>query len=176
MKFIKTKIEGAFFIELDKFEDERGFFANVWDKKKFQENKLNTKIYECNIAFNKKRGTIRGLHYQKSPYEGSKLVRCTKGKIWDVTLDLRPDSNTFKEWICVELSADNYKLNYIPEGCAHGYQTLDDESEVFYLMSQIYNLDYELGVRYSDPTFNITFPLNVTEISKKDLSWKLFNK
>lgn len=176
MKFIKTKLDGAFIIELDKIEDERGFFANTWDKKKFEENDLNVNLTECNIAFNKKKGTIRGFHYQASPYEGAKLIRCTRGKVWDVTLDLRPNSKTFKQWISVELSADNYKLNYIPEGCAHGYQSLEDNSEVFYLMSQVYMLEYERGVKYSDPAFNISFPLKSTVISEKDLSWGSFKK
>ena len=174
MKFIKTKLDGAFIIELEKSDDERGFFSNMWDKKKFQENNLNVDLTECNIAFTKKKGTIRGLHYQISPFEGAKLVRCTRGRIWDVVLDLRPDSKTFKEWYSVELSYDNYKANYIPEGCAHGYQTLEDNSILFYLNSQIYNRDFEEGVKYSDPAFNIPFPLDVTEISKKDLSLQPF--
>jgi len=174
MKFIKTKLAGAYIIELEKFEDERGFFINTWNKKKFEEKKLNVNLTECNIAFNKKKGTIRGLHYQVSPYEGAKLIRCTRGKIWDVTLDLRPNSETFKQWISVELSADNYKLNYIPEGCAHGYQSLEDNSEVLYLMSQVYMIEFERGIKYTDPTFNISFPLEKTIISKKDLSWELF--
>ena len=174
MKFIKTKLDGAFIIELEKSDDERGFFSNMWDKKKFQENNLNVNLTECNIAFTKKKGTIRGLHYQISPFEGAKLVRCTKGRIWDVTVDLRPTSKTFKQWINVELSSDNYKLNYIPEGCAHGYQTLEDNCEVFYLMSQVYNLDYECGIKYSDPAFKITFPLEAIMISEKDDSWEPF--
>jgi len=174
MKFIKTKLDGAFIIELEKSDDERGIFSNMWDKKKLQENNLNVDLTECNIAFTKKKGTIRGLHYQISPFEGAKLVRCTKGRIWDVTVDLRPTSKTFKQWINVELSSDNYKLNYITEGCAHGYQTLEDNCEVFYLMSQVYNLDYERGIKYSDPTFKISFPLQTTMISEKDASWKPF--
>ena len=174
MKFIKTKLDGAFIIELEKSDDERGFFSNMWDKKKFQENNLNVDLTECNIAFTKKKGTIRGLHYQISPFEGAKLVRCTKGRIWDMIVDLRPTSKTFKQWINVELSSDNYKLNYIPEGCAHGYQTLEDNCEVFYLMSQVYNLDYECGIKYSDPAFKITFPLEATMISEKDDSWESF--
>ena len=174
MKLSKTKLDEAFIIELEKSKDQRGFFSNVWDKKIFQKNNLNTNITELNIAYNKKKGTIRGLHYQSPPYEGAKLVRCTRGGIWDVVLDLRPNSKTFKEWYGVELRYDNYKANYVPEGCAHGYQTLEDNSEVFYLNSQIYNLDSEKGIRYSDPAFNISFPLDVTEISKKDSAWKLF--
>ena len=174
MKLLKTKLEGAFIIDLEKSEDERGFFSNVWNKKNFQKNNLNADITELNMAFNKKKGTIRGLHYQSAPYEGAKLVRCTRGRIWDVVLDLRPDSKTFKEWYGVELSSDNYKLNYVPEGCAHGYQTLEDNSIIFYLNSQVYNLDFEKGINYSDPAFNIPFPLKVTMISKKDSSWQLF--
>ena len=166
MKLIKTKLDRAFIIELEKSEDERGFFSNIWSKKIFQENNLNIDITELNMGFNKKKGTIRGLHYQSAPYEGAKLVRCTRGRIWDVVLDLRPDSKT--------LSYDNYKANYIPEGCAHGYQTLEDNSILFYLNSQIYNRDFEEGVKYSDPAFNIPFPLDVTEISKKDLSLQPF--
>ena len=173
MKFIKTEINGAFIIESKRYEDNRGFFINIWDKKKFQDNKLNIELTEGNIAFNKKAGTIRGLHYQLAPYEGAKLVRCTRGKIFDITLDLRTNSKTFKQWIGIELSADNYKLNYIPEGCAHGYQTLEDDSEVFYLMSQIYNTEYERCVNYLDPMFNISWPLEVTEISKKDKDQKI---
>jgi len=174
MKLLKTKLDGAFIIDLEKSEDERGFFSNVWNKKIFQENNLNADITELNIAYNKKRGTIRGLHYQSTPYEGAKLVRCTRGSIWDVILDLRPNSKTFKEWYGVELSYNNYKANYVPEGCAHGYQTLEDNSEVFYLNSQVYNPDSGKGVNYSDPAFNISFPLKVTAISKKDSSWQLF--
>ena len=174
MKFIKTKLDGGFVVEVEKSDDERGFFSNIWDKKKFQENNLNVNLTECNIAFTKKKGTIRGLHYQLPPYEGAKLVRCTKGKIWDVTVDLRPTSKTYKQWTSIEMSPDNNKLSYIPEGCAHGYQTLEDNTEVFYLMSQVYNLDYERGVKYSDLTFKISFPHNVTAISKKDASWKPF--
>ena len=174
MKFIKTKLDGGFVIELEKSDDERGFFSNIWDKKKFQENNLDVNLSECNIAFTKKKGTIRGLHYQIPPYEGAKLVMCAKGRIWDVTVDLRPTSKTYKQWTSIEMSPDNNKLSYIPEGCAHGYQTLEDNTEVFYLMSQIYNLDYERGIKYSDPTFEISFPHNVTAISKKDASWKPF--
>jgi dTDP-4-dehydrorhamnose 3,5-epimerase len=174
MKFIKTKLEGVYTIELEKADDERGFFSVMWDKKKFQENNLNVNLVESNIAFTKKKGTIRGLHYQISPFAGAKLIRCSRGRIWDVILDLRTDSKTFKEWINVELSQDNDKLTYVPEGCAHGYQTMEDNCEVCYLMSQVYNLDYERGVKYSDPIFKISFPYEVTKISEKDASWKPF--
>lgn len=174
MKFNETVIDGAYVIETDRIVDERGFFINLWNKKEFQKYDLDTNLTECNIAFNNKKGTIRGLHYQAEPYEGAKLVRCTKGKIWDVALDLRPNSKTFKQWFSVELTEQNNKLNYIPAGCAHGYQTLEDDSQMLYLMSQEYMIDYERGIKYSDPSFNIIFPLEVSIISKKDNSWKLF--
>lgn len=176
MKFLNTKLDGAYIIELEKIEDDRGFFSNIWEKNQLEEKKLNVNLTECNVVYNKKKGTIRGLHYQISPYEGAKLIRCTKGKILDITLDLRPNSKTFKKWISVELSANNYKLNYVPEGCAHGYQTLEDNSEVFYWMSQVYKLEYERGIKFSDPSFNISFPIEKITISKKDASWKLFEK
>ena len=174
MKFIETKIEGAYFIELEKVDDERGSFSVMWEKDRFKDKNLNVNLTEYNIAFTKEKATIRGLHYQAQPCEGAKLVRCSRGKVWDVTLDLRPNSKTFKEWISMELSQDNYKLNYIPEGCAHGYQTMEDNCEVSYLMSQNYSLDCERGVKYSDPVFKIPFPYNVTKISEKDNSWQPF--
>jgi len=175
MKFFETKLQGAYILEIDKAEDKRGFFANVWEKRIFKKRNLDINLTECNIAFNKKKGTIRGFHYQIKPYEGTKLIRCTRGKILDFTLDLRPKSKTFKQWISMELSQENHKLNYIPEGCAHGYQTLEDNSEVFYLMSQEYNPKFERGVKFSDPTFKISLPLEITTISEKDLSWESFN-
>ncbi len=174
MKFIKTKIDGAYIIETNKVVDERGFFINSWNKNEFHENNLEVNLTECNIAFNNKKGTIRGLHYQIPPYDGAKLVRCIRGRIWDIAVDLRPNSETFKQWFSVELNEENNKLNYIPPGCAHGYQTLDDNSEMLYLMSQEYMLKYERGLKYNDPVFNIPFPLKVSSISKKDMSWNFF--
>ena len=174
MKFIKTKIDGAYIIETNKVVDERGFFINSWNEKEFHENNLEVNLTECNIAFNNKKGTIRGLHYQIPPYDGAKLVRCIRGKIWDVVVDLRPNSKTFKQWYSVELNEENNKLNYIPPECAHGYQTLEENSEMLYLMSQEYMLKYERGLNYSDPVFNISFPLKVSSISKKDMSWNFF--
>ena len=122
----------------------------------------------------KKKGTLRGLHYQIIPYEGSKLVRCTRGKIFDVIVDLRPKPGTYLKWIGDKLSSNNHKMNYVPEGCAHGFQTLEDSTEVFYQMSQIYMSQYTRGVRWNDPTFNISWPLKPTIISKKDRMWKNF--
>jgi len=174
MIFKKTKIKGSFIIEPEKIKDARGFFALTWDNDEFKKNGLNSKLFECNTSFNKKKGTLRGLHYQITPYEGSKLVRCTRGKIFDVIVDLRPKSGTYLKWIGVKLSSNNYKMNYVPEGCAHGFQTLEDSTEVFYQMSQIYMSQYTRGVRWDDPTFNISWPLKPTIISKKDTMRKNF--
>lgn len=176
MTIINSGIDGGFVIKLDKIEDERGFFSNIWSKQKNLENKMDFDLTECNIAFNKIKGTVRGLHYQISPYQGAKLVRCSKGKIFDIVLDLRPNSKTFKKWTSIELSSENYKMNYIPKGCAHGYQTLEDNSEVTYLMSQEYNLEYERGANVLDPQFAIKLPLEIKMISKKDRSWGVFNQ
>ena len=174
MIFKKNKIKGSFIIEPEKIKDTRGFFAPTWDSDEFKKNGLNSKLFECNISFNKKKGTLRGLHYQITPYEGSKLVRCIKGKIFDVIVDLRPKSGTYLKWIGDKLSSNNYKMNYVPEGCAHGFQTLEDSTEVFYQMSQIYMSLYARGIRWDDPTFNISWPLKPTFISKKDTMWKNF--
>ena len=170
MIFNETKLKGSYVIHIEKFEDERGFFATSWNNEILNQNNLNSKLTECNISFNKKKGTLRGLHYQLSPYEGTKIVRCIRGKTYDVILDLRPKSQTFKQWIATELSADNYYANYIPEGCAHGFQTLEDNTEVLYLMSQVYMPEYSCVVRWDDKAFGITWPIKPTVISKKDSS------
>ena len=172
MIFTETKLKGAFIIELEKLEDERGFFARTWDQKQFEECGLNSKLVQCDISFSKKKGTLRGLHYQIAPYEEAKLVRCTRGKIFDVVIDLRHESKTFKEWIGVELSVENYKILYVPEGLAHGFETLQDNTEVSYQMSEVYMPEYAKGVRWDDPLFKINWPLNMPIISKKDLSYE----
>lgn len=174
MKFIKTKLAGAFIIEMEKTEDERGFFARAWDEEIFRQQNLNAKIVQCNVSFNKKSGTLRGLHYQDSPYEEAKLVRCTKGRAYEVLLDLRPKSATYKQWQQIELSHDSYKMLYVPEGFALGFQTLEDNTELFYQMSEKYVPEYSRGIRYDDPSFKITWPLKVQTISKRDLSFEQF--
>jgi dTDP-4-dehydrorhamnose 3,5-epimerase len=176
MIFTKTKLEGSFIIEPEKVEDERGFFARSWDKKIFEESGLNSNLVQCNISFNKKKGTIRGLHYQTSPYEEAKLVRCTKGKVFEVMIDLRSKSETFMNWLGIELTSENYRMLYVPEGFALGLQTLEDNSELFYQMSQIYIPEYSRGIRWDDKTFRISWPLKPTIISKKDLSYGQFNE
>lgn len=174
MKFIETDLKGAFTIELDKISDERGFFARCWDEEIFRSRNLNSKIVHCNISFNKKRGTLRGIHYQTRPYQEVKLVRCTKGRSYEVLLDLRPKSKTYKQWCTVELCQDDYKLLYVPEGFGLGMQTLENNTELFYLMSEKYMPEYTRGIRYDDPSFKIKWPLKISVISEKDSSFKLF--
>jgi dTDP-4-dehydrorhamnose 3,5-epimerase len=168
MIFTEIQLNGAFLIELERFEDERGFFARSWCKREFDQHGLKSEFVQCNISFNMKRGTLRGMHYQGAPYEEVKLVRCTKGAIYDVIIDLRPDSQTFREWFSTELTEDNRKMLYIPEGFAHGFLTLEDDTEVFYQMSEFYAPGYAMGVRWNDPVFNIVWPIDVKVISEKD--------
>jgi len=171
MKFNELEIKGVFLIEIDKITDDRGFFARTWDRKKFLENNLNPDLVQCNISFNSKKGTIRGMHFQKKPYEEARLVHCTKGKVFEVILDIRKDSPTYLNWISVELNDKDYKMLYVPEGFALGFQTLEDNTELFYQMSREYNSEYAAGLRWDDPKFKITWPLNVSKISKRDKSF-----
>jgi len=168
MIFIETKLKGAFVIEPEKLRDERGFFARTWCKREFEAHGLNSNLVQCNISFNIKRGTIRGMHFQAKPFEEAKLVRCTKGAIWDVIIDLQADSSTFKEWFAVELTAENHKMLYIPESFAHGFQTLENTTEVFYQMSEYYSPECSRGVRWNDPVFSIEWPEVEIIISDKD--------
>ena len=168
MIFTETELKGAYIIAPEPVQDDRGFFARIWCQKEFQAHGLTTDIVQCNISFNKKRGTFRGMHFQTEPWEEIKLVRCTVGSIYDVIIDLRPDSATFRQWISVELTADNRKMLYIPVGFAHGFLTLADNTEVFYQMSQWYNADYARGVRWDDPAFSIKWPFEASVIAEKD--------
>jgi dTDP-4-dehydrorhamnose 3,5-epimerase len=171
MKFIETKLKGAYLIEPQILEDERGFFARTFCKHKFEAHGLNPSLVQCNISFNKKRGTIRGMHYQAPPHAEAKLVRCTMGSIYDVIIDLRPKSTTFKQWVAVELTTENRKMLYIPEGFAHGFLTLADDTEVFYQMSEFYNPESSRGLRWNDPEFGIGWPFPIIAISTKDMSY-----
>lgn len=172
MIFTETKINSAFIIEPARVADERGFFARTWSKKQFEAHGLTSHFVEFNLSFSKTSGTIRGLHYQVPPYQEAKLIRCTKGAIYDVIIDLRPESLTYKQWLGVELTAATYKMLYVPEGVAHGFQTLEDESEVFYPVSQFYFPEAERGVRWDDPMFAIEWPETDSRIiSQKDKSW-----
>jgi dTDP-4-dehydrorhamnose 3,5-epimerase len=172
--FTETKLKGAFVLEIEPREDNRGFFARTFCQHEFQSHGLNPLVVQCNIAYNKKKGTMRGMHFQNAPHAEAKLVRCTRGAIQDVVLDLRPGSPTFKQWVSAELTEDNHKMLYIPEGCAHGYQTLSETAEVLYQVSQFYAPDSASGVRHNDPAFGIKWPLEVTSISEIDKKWPDF--
>lgn len=174
MIFAETKLSGAFVIEPERLEDERGFFARSFDEQKFAARGLVARWVQCNISFNKKKGTLRGMHYQVAPYEETKLVRCTMGAIDDVIIDLRPNSPTFKQWIAVELTSENRRMLYIPEGLAHGFQTLVDNTEVFYQMSEFYQPECARGVRWNDPAFGVSWLLPVNMIAEKDNTYPLW--
>jgi len=176
MIFKETTLKGSFIIDFEPIADERGFFARSFCQREFASHKLNAHIAQCNISFNKNRGTLRGMHFQKAPEAEAKLVRCTQGSIYDVIIDLRPESPTYCHWIAVELTADNYRALYIPEGLAHGFQTLVDNSEVFYQMSVFYAPEFASGVRWDDPAFGITWPLTDPIISDKDRLYPLLNR
>jgi dTDP-4-dehydrorhamnose 3,5-epimerase len=169
--FNKTKLEGAYIIEIEKHGDERGFFSRSWCNKELEDHGLNSKMVQANIGFSLKKGTLRGLHYQMPPYQEVKVVRCTMGAIFDVIVDLRPDSPTYKQWVSVELNSENRKMIYVPEGFAQGYLTLTDNTEMCYNTSQFYAPDFARGVRYDDLSFSIKLPIDVTVISKADKSW-----
>ena len=174
MKFISTKLAGVFTIELDKAEDERGFFARSCCKTEFAQHGLQADFVQCNVSFNRNAGTLRGLHYQASPHGEAKLVRCTRGMLHDVVVDIREKSATYKEWLAVELSADNYRMIYIPEGCAHGFQTLADSTEVFYQMSTAYHAESARGIRYNDLALNIGWPIANPTLSARDAAYPDF--
>lgn len=176
MRFHETKISGVFLIDLDRREDHRGFFARSWCHREFSEHGLNTRIVQINVGYTVKRGGLRGMHYQAGPNAEAKTVRCTRGAIFDVAVDLRPDSPTFRQWFGAELTAENHRILYLPEGCAHGYQTLADETEMEYMTSAFYAPQDARGVRHDDPAFAIAWPLPVSSISDADKSWPDFQK
>jgi len=171
MLFTETLLKGAYIIDLERREDDRGFFARSWCQDEFREHGLNPNLAQCNISFNLKKGTLRGMHYQAEPYPEAKVVRCTMGAIHDVVIDLRPGSPTFKKWINVELSADNRRALYVPEGFAHGFQTLVDNTEVFYQMSEFFHPECARGVRWDDPAYRVEWPIREVIISQKDNSY-----
>lgn len=171
MKFVETNLEGAVIVELDKHEDDRGFFARQWCQKEFEAAGLIPTVVQANISSNKLKGTLRGMHFQQIPYEETKLIRCTRGALFDVIIDLRAESSTYLEWFGVKLTEENYKMLYVPKGCAHGFQTLVANTEAFYMVSEFYTPSAEGGVRYNDPLFRIDWPLSVSAISDKDLNW-----
>ena len=175
IKFTETKLRGAFVIEPEIFEDERGFFARSYSEKEFQEHGINLRMAESHISFNKTRYTIRGLHFQEDPHAQAKLVRCTQGAIFDVIVDLRRDSPTFKQWFGEELTAENHLMLYVPAGFAHGYQTLEDNSEMFYQVSEFYVPESCGGVRWNDPAFAIRWPaMDGVTVNRRDRSYPDF--
>lgn len=174
MKFNHTKLPGVFQIEIERNTDERGFFARTWCQKEFEEHGLNPTLVQCSISYNERKGTLRGMHYQAVPFAESKVVGCVIGAIYDVVLDLRPQSTTFKQWLAFVLTADNRKMLYVPEGCAHGFLTLQDKTEVIYQISAFYHPESARGVRWNDPAFQIEWPQNVEVISERDRTYTDF--
>jgi dTDP-4-dehydrorhamnose 3,5-epimerase len=171
MLFTEMKIRGVWIIELDRRNDKRGFFARTWCQKEFEEHGLNPHLKQMNVGFTTKKGGIRGLHFQLPPAQEAKTVRCTRGALFDVAVDIRLDSPTYKQWVGVELTAENHRTFYIPEGCAHGYQTLRDDTEILYLTTAFHAPGSARGYRFDDPIFNIEWPLPPGIISDADLSW-----
>lgn len=176
MLFDQLNLKGAMLIQFDKLEDERGFFARSFCQNEFKEHHLHTHIAQSNVSFNKKRGTIRGMHYQILPHAEAKLVSCVRGAIYDVIIDLRPDSETFKQWLGIETGAQDYEMLYVPEGFAHGFQTLTSNAVVCYHMFEFYHPESSRGVRFDDSAFDIKWPLQCAVISKKDLSYQVFKQ
>lgn len=174
MLFTETPLKGAFVIDLEQRSDHRGFFARTFCAKEFEDHGLKPTVAQCNLSYNHKKGTLRGMHYQTPPAAETKLIRCTQGGIYDVIIDMRPDSPTYLAHFGIELTAENRRALYVPEMFAHGYQALTDGAEVIYQVGEFYTPGYERGLRYDDPFFKIEWPLPVTEISEKDQSWPLF--
>jgi len=171
MILTETRLRGVHIVDLQRIEDKRGFFARAWCQEEFRGHQLNPCLVQSNVGFSTRRGTLRGMHYQLAPHEEAKLVRCTMGAIWDVMIDLRPESPTHMQWVAVELTAQNRRMLYAPAGFAHGYLTLTDNAEVFYHTSEFYVPAAVRGVRYNDPAFGITWPSEIEVISDTDQSW-----
>jgi dTDP-4-dehydrorhamnose 3,5-epimerase len=170
--FTETTLRGAFVIAPELQRDERGFFARMFCRDEFLRYGLNPDLAQCSVSFNAKKGTLRGLHYQVKPFEETKLVRCTRGAIYDVLVDIRPESPTYRRWTSIELTQENRTAVYIPEGFAHGFQTLTNECEVLYCISQVFKPDYACGILWDDPTLGIAWPaVEARIISEKDLSY-----
>jgi dTDP-4-dehydrorhamnose 3,5-epimerase len=174
MNFIPTHLAGAFLIELEPVSDDRGFFARTWCQHELANNGLNSNLVQCSISHNKVRGTLRGMHYQKAPHAEVRLVRCTQGAIYDVIVDLRSDSSTFAQWFGAELTSQNRNILYVPEGFAHGFITLQDDTEVLYQMSEFFHAECAAGVRWNDTIFSIQWPIDVKVISERDQNYQDF--
>lgn len=174
MRFMPTALAGAYAIEIDRLEDERGFFARTFCRDEFTDRGLSQSFAQCNISFNARKGTLRGMHFQERPHDEAKLVRCTRGAIYDVIVDIRRNSPTFRAWAGFELTAENRKMLYIPQGFAHGFQTMEDNCEVFYQISETYHPDLARGVRWNDPAFAIKWPIAVPFVSHRDANYADF--
>ena len=174
MIFTEVGLPGAYLIDVERREDDRGFFARTFCRREFEERGLNPSVAQANTSFSRWKGTLRGMHLQKPPHAEAKLVRCTQGSLYDVIIDLRPDSPTYRQWYGVELTAENHRMLYVPEGFAHGHLTLVDDTVVTYLVSEFYTPGAESGFRYDDPAFGIRWPEEVRVISEKDRSWPDF--
>jgi dTDP-4-dehydrorhamnose 3,5-epimerase len=171
MTFTETNVQGCFILGPDRFDDERGFFSKIFDAREFTQRGLDTDFAQFNLAYNHRKGTLRGMHFQSPPHEEVKLVRCTRGAVYDVIIDLRPASPTYLQWSGVELSADNYLTYYVPRGCAHGYLTLTDHAEVTYNVTAAYAPHSARGVRWNDRAFAIKWPIQPTIINPRDANY-----
>ena len=174
MIFQKTKLPGVFEIHIEAKPDERGLFARTWCQEEFASQGLSARLVQCNLSFTTRAGTLRGMHYQVAPHEEAKLIRCTRGAIYDVVVDLRHHSPAYKDWVAVELTAEKRNMIYVPEGCAHGFLTLQDGTEVIYQMSEFWNQDSARGVRWNDPAFQISWPAKIEVISERDRTYPDF--
>lgn len=174
MRFTETVLKGAFLIQLERKQDSRGFFARTFCQREFAEHGLDTQVAQCNVSFNPRKGTLRGMHYQAKPYEEAKVVRCTMGRIYDVIIDLRRESPTFKKSFGVELTAQDHNMLYVPRGFGHGFQTLENDAEIFYQISEFYSPDHQRGVRWNDPAFGIEWPPDERIISERDQNYPDF--
>jgi dTDP-4-dehydrorhamnose 3,5-epimerase len=174
VKFTPTEIPGAFLVDIEPIEDQRGFFARTWCREEFSQRGLNPHLAQSSVSFNWSQGTLRGMHYQVTPHQEAKLVRCTMGTIYDVIVDLRPDSPTLRRWMGIDLSAVNRRMLFIPEGLAHGFITLQDDTEVLYQMSCAYHAASARGVRWDDPAFGIRWPTAPKLISERDRTYPDF--
>jgi dTDP-4-dehydrorhamnose 3,5-epimerase len=175
MIFHETALRGAFMIEMKRLEDSRGFFARSFCRNEFEEHGLKPDVSQCNLSVNWHKATLRGMHYQVAPKEEAKLVRCVKGAIHDVIIDLRPHSLTYKEWLGFNLTADDYRMIYVPGGFAHGYLTLVENTEVIYQVSEFYSPEHERGIRWDDPAFSVRWPIVPEVVSAKDASHPLYS-
>ena len=174
MRFLESKIAGAWFIDITPIPDQRGFFAMTYVPAEFERRGMTTALAQCNLAFNHKRGTLRGMHFQKAPHAQAKIIRATRGSLLDVIVDLREDSPTYRQWDSVELSANNHRMFYMPEGVAHGYITLEDNTEAYYHASAPWVPAAESGVRWDDPAIGIQWPFPPVIVSDRDSQWPLW--